>query len=48
LINKLGFIVQFQRKSVGASIARPAVLWYKTASPQGDISIIFLQGQQIA
>jgi hypothetical protein len=29
--------------TVGASIARPAVLWNKTASPQGDVFIIFLR-----
>jgi hypothetical protein len=35
----LGYSAQLPSKNVGASIARPAVLYHKTASPQGDISL---------
>ena len=38
-ISKLRLIAQLPSKNVGASIARPAVLYHKTASPQGDISL---------
>ena len=47
-ISKLRLIAQLPSKNVGASIARPAVLYHKTASPQGDISFFPSENQQIA
>jgi hypothetical protein len=44
----LVFIVQLPSKNVGASIARPAVLYHKTASPPGDISFFPSENQKIA